>query len=157
MSLPQYAQRILLASILILTGGCRPEAGTYTFRSTPVDGWERGDTLTFPIDTLRREGLYHLDLCIRTSSSQPYPFRSLWLEIRRQGNAPSLCHTDTLVCHLVDPKGDPQGRGVAILQYDFPLDTLYLPAGSCGTVSVRHVMSRDLLPGIVNVGIRLLP
>lgn len=158
--MPRTTALIAVAAALLtatLLTACRPRPATYAFSSVPVDGWERGHVLTFPIDTLGSAGTYRLDVCLRTSTARPYPFRTLWLEVRRQPGDSDRVYTDTLACNLVNAKGDPDGRGVSLLQYDFALDTLSLPAGTTGTISVRHIMSRDILQGISDVGIRLTP
>lgn len=145
----------LLTAVLLTA--CRPRPAAYAFSSVPVDGWERGHVLTFPIDTLSHAGTYRLDICLRTSTARPYPFRTLWLEVRRRLGTDGRTQADTLACNLTNAKGDPDGRGVSLLQYDFALDTLSLPAGTAGTITVRHIMSRDILQGISDVGLRLTP
>lgn len=145
----------LLAATLL--AACRPQPAAYAFCSVPVDGWERSHVLTFPIDTLGHAGTYRIDVCLRTSTARPYPFRTLWLEVRSRLDEGGHVQTDTLACNLVNAKGDPDGRGVSLLQYDFALDTLSLPAGTAGIITVRHIMSRDILQGISDVGLRLTP
>lgn len=145
----------LLAAVL--AAACDERPAGYAFRSTPVDGWERNDVLAFPVDTVRRGGDYRIDVCVRASSARSYPFRTLWLVVGQEWKNPSAVRQDTLVCPLANADGDLNGRGVSLFQYDFPLDTVTLAPGSSGQIVVRHIMRRDILLGISDIGVKVTP
>ena len=80
--------RLLLALMgaALLLSACRRELAYHAYRSTPMEGWEQGDTLHFHVDTLRRTGTYAMSLGVRSSASTPYPFQTLWL-VKARGSS----------------------------------------------------------------------
>lgn len=144
---------VLLFALLLVACNRRPVAA-FSYRSTPVDGWESADTLIFPIDSLPADGRYALTVGVRTSSAYPYPFRTLALSIEARFLSQAR-YADTLYCSLTDREGDVSGKGVSVYQYTFPVDTFQLHRGARGTITIHHIMRRNLLPGVSDVGIRL--
>lgn len=136
-----------------LLASCEERPVDYVYRSTPLGGWEPKDTLFFPTDTVRRSGRYAFSLGVRTSAA--FPFQSLWLVVKREWDRPALQRLDTVVCRLTDAAGEASERGISLNQFEIPVDTIRLDAGATGRVTVRHIMRRDLLPGVSDVGIIL--
>lgn len=113
----------LLCGLTALTGvvtGCEDKPLAFNYCPTPVEGWEPGDTLKFHVDTVKTAGTYRIDLGVRTSSSTPYPFQSLWLVVRQHWHNPNRELCDTVMFKLTNQRGDPNGHGVTIYQYDMP-------------------------------------
>ncbi len=148
-------QCLCLVFALLTLLACNEPPVFCDYRATPVDGWEPCDTLVFDIDTLRNGGSHAMDVLVRASAVQPYPFQTLWLVLEQEWVSPALRRTDTLACTLATSDGDITGHGVAHYQYAFPLDTLVLPAGEKGRVTIRHIMRSNGLKGITDVGIKL--
>lgn len=137
------------------TASCRRQLAYHTYRPTPTEGWEQGDTLHFHIDTLRHAGRYAMSIGVRTSASTPYPFQSLFLVVREHWHAPERITCDTIECRLTDSEGDLTGTGVSIYQAEQPLHTLELGDSASADISITHIMRRELLPGITDVGLKL--
>lgn len=144
-----------IALMLLASAACSRHPVAYEYRSTPVEGWEPGDTLKFRVDTLQESGTYRLTLGVRTSASTPYPFRSVWIAVRQHWHNPDTLLIDTVECVLTDEKGDAIGHGVSLYQYRQPLPLIKLPEGSCAELSITHIMRRELISGISAIGIRL--
>ncbi len=138
-----------------LLSACREKPVLYNYCSTPVEGWESVDTLKFHVDTLSSSGTYEMSIGVRTSATTLYPYQSLWLVMRQHWHNPDQVITDTLHLRFTTSKGDVQGHGVSIYQYDFPQSTLPLTAGASADITITHIMSRELLPGITDIGIKL--
>ncbi len=66
-----------------------------------------------------------------------------------------LERTDTVVCRFMTPAGDLIVGGVSLSQYACPLPPLSLPRGAEGRIAVRHLMLKEVVPGISDVGISL--
>ena len=64
-------------------------------------------------------------------------------------------YVDTLTCQLIDDSGNATGYGINHYQYLFPLTTLKLDKGESVRVAIRHCMKREILPGILDVGVKL--
>ncbi len=148
-------KRIVFFLLLAAFASCERPAALYEYRSTPLEGWESADTLVFAVDSLREGGSYSLDLLLRTSTAIPYPFRKLWLVVKQSWHLPAAGRIDTLACELVNADGDICGDGVLHYRYSFPVDTLVLPEGARGRLAVFHIMRRERLKGISDVGLVL--
>ena len=122
------------------------------YEQIPVNGWGKNDVMSFEIPPLRTNGLYDINLGLRTTGI--YPFMSLSLVIQTEIVGRKTM-TDTLLCHLVDLHGHAEGQGVSYYQYNFHLKTLQLNKGDSLHVSIHHNMMREMLPGISDMGICL--
>lgn len=147
---------ILLAAVAaaLSLSSCDGGVAYDEYRATPVAGWERNDTLTFDVPRLRLGGSYAQTLGLRVTGA--YPFTALSLLVERVVEPGHRVYADTIDCRLYDDKGNILGRGVTTYQYAFALPPLNLRAGDSLRVSVRHVMKRDPLPGVSDVGYRLV-
>lgn len=143
----------LLLSLLL--SACKPGGtATFAYQPTPVEGWDKTDSLTFSIDTVRAGGTYRLSVGLRTSASHAYPYRDITLQIveRISGQPQRVVHTN---CHLTNAEGDISGTGIASYQYVFDIETVSLPEKSTGTITIRHLMRDPILSGITDVGVKL--
>ena len=152
-----WAVAVLLCCAFTCFVACGERPVAYDFCSTSVEGWEPGDTLKFHVDTLDASGVYNLSIGVRTSSSTPSPYQTLWMVVRQQWHHPDQVMLDTIKMQLTNEFGDPQGHGVTLYQFDLPWRMQHLQAGQWADISIYHIMRREMLPGISNVGIRLQP
>ena len=67
------------------------------------------------------------------------------------------CHftlrRDTVKCQLMDPVTHRMGKGIYMYQYDVPVPPMALRRGQTGQVRIIHLMQREVLPGIHDVGV----
>lgn len=139
--------------LLLATTACEKRTAVYAQRSIAADGWEPFDTVMFVIGSLQRDGNYALSIDLRTTSS--FPYQALYLRIEQHWENPEMVRCDTLCCQLATPDGDITGAGISHLQYTFPLARLQLTAGQHGHIVVRHIMQREMLPGVASVGVKI--
>lgn len=135
------------------------------YEELPLAGWEKNDTITFLVPPVAGDGLYSLDLGLRTTSQ--YPFMSLTLIVEQltfptdtaaaRPLFPAVARpsVSTLSCRLMDNRGRVKGQGINYYQYDFHVADIALSAGDSLRINVRHDMKREILPGISDLGIRL--
>ncbi len=135
---------------------CEHKPVCFSYCSTPVEGWEKGDTLRYHVDTLRQTGHYTMSIGIRSSSATPYPFQSLWLVVRQQWHNPEQQRCDTVECTLSNADGDITGTGVSLYQYELPFTEMDLNEGASADIRITHLMRTEMLPGITDVGIKLV-
>ena len=147
--------KALCVSLVSVLCACTDRPAAYDFSSTPVEGWEPGDTLKFKVDTLNASGWYDFNIGVRTSSSTPYPYQTLWMVVHQHWHNPEQVMVDTVKLQLTDERGDAQGHGVTLYQVDQPWRKQQLVAGQWAEISIIHIMRREMLPGISDVGIRL--
>lgn len=116
-------------------------------------GWDKGDTLFFDIPPVKAAGSYSFSVGLRTNSN--FPFMSLSLVVERLVNPGGKVYVDTLKCRLADEKGHVSGHGISCYQYDFDIPAVGLHRGDSVRVGVRHIMRRETLPGISDIGLKV--
>ena len=121
------------------------------YEPTSVAGWGRSDTLTFCVAPVPEDGLYQEQVGLRITSD--YPFMGLSLEVEQHMLHSLMVRRDTLHAEVVDRGGNFLGEGIGYFQYRFKLTELPLNAGDTLMVHVRHVMMREILPGVCDVGV----
>lgn len=151
---PLLRLMFFLLCFIPATISCTDDALYRSYQSVPIDGWDAADPVAFQVDTLRQPTTCHILLNVRTSAMEAYDFRTLYLEVRQQWNG-RLLRCDTIACLLSDERGEIEGDGVMRYQYTFPVSTVSLPAGSVGYLRVRHLMRREILEGISDIGIEI--
>lgn len=141
----------LVAALTIVSCGHKTAYSHY--EHTPLNGWERNDTLTFHVPPVTHSGTYEEEVGLRINGS--FPFTGLCLVVEQTILPENIQHTDTLNCRLIDTKGNVMGHGVSSYQYTFHLTRLNMSDGDSLRINVRHNMKREILPGISDIGIKL--
>ena len=144
---------VLATVAAVLMAGCTGNTVYDKFEHTPTEGWEKGDNVVFCVPKATAPGNHQATVMLRTNDS--YPFLNLSLIVEQKVSPSGTTFTDTLNCTLADKQGNSTGKGLNYHQFEFPLRTLSLAAGDSLTVSIRHDMKRDILPGISDVGFAL--
>lgn len=152
---------LAMLAVALTVMACNGNTVYHQYEHTPVEGWERTDTLYYTIENIKATADYQEEIGLRINGS--YPFTSLFLvveqHIRSQNQSlTSLNGTqrkDTISCRFVDQEGNIKGRGVNYYQYNFMLTTLHLNVGDTLDIRIHHNMRRETLPGISDIGIRL--
>ena len=90
---------IYLAVALVLTGCSRKVVYSH-YEPTPIDGWEKNDTLSFTVVPIRHEGMYLEEVGLRTSGI--YPFTGLTLIVEQRATPSGMMRSDTLHARLID-------------------------------------------------------
>lgn len=124
-----------------------------TYNHTQIEGWEKNDTLVFDVPRLVSSGRYRMEVGLRTNGT--FPFTGLSVVVEQTVIPGYKTFTDTLRCRLTDEKGNVLGRGVSCFQYNFILSDVDLAKGDSLHVRVRHIMKREILPGISEVGLKV--
>lgn len=153
--LPMLSAAGFVVTALLCLTACQKRPAAFEYCSTPVEGWEPGDTLHFHLDTLRKAGLFRLELGVRTATSFPYPYQSLWLVARQHFHQPESICTDTIEIQLADRRGDTSGRGVTLHQFTRHWKTIHLNQGQSADIHINHLMRSEMLPGVESVGVRI--
>lgn len=143
-----------LALVAMLLTACDHRTIYDRYESTALSGWEKNDTITFAIRPLKEAATYRALLGVRTTDS--YPFTSLTLIVEQEIMPAHRVLVDTICCELTDEQGKVLGDGIGYRQYQFEVCQLQLQEGDSLHVVVRHDMKREILPGICDVGIKLL-
>lgn len=123
------------------------------FKPTPIEGWEKNDTMVYAVRRLARSGVYRQEIGLRIT--REYPFTGVSLLVERIVEPGHKVSVDTLNCRLYDDKGAIKGHGVSHFQYSFILSDVDMRRGDSLNVRIRHLMKREILPGISDIGFRM--
>ena len=80
-------------TLVLLFGACGNKVYD-RFCHTPLEGWEKNDTLSFAVPKIANTGLYGIDLSLITSAS--YPFQGLTLIVEQHILPSKRTEIDTL-------------------------------------------------------------
>ncbi len=145
---------LTVVCVLMACMSCHQGTVFNQYESTSVRGWERNDTISFQTEAVPEAGSYVEEVGVRISGD--YPFMAVSLIVEQTVLPSGKTYTDTLACELIDENGKATGgNGVNHYQYLFPLNTLQLQKGESVHVSIRHCMKREILPGILDIGLKV--
>ena len=142
-----------VACVAMALSSCNTDVVYDKYNHTPLAGWEKNDTLAFDVPAMKESGRYRLELGLRTSTS--FPFTGLSLVVEHTVEPRHMLYTDTVNCRLADDKGNVLGKGVSCFQYSFIVSDVDLRKGDSLHVCVRHIMKREIMPGISDVGLKI--
>lgn len=147
--------RFVIVSLIVLLGlmACDDKAVYHHYKPTLLAGWGKTDTLTFNIPPLEATASYQFSVGIRTVVT--FPYQSIWLVVRQYLNQYKFSRIDTIECKLANSKGDVTGQGIINYLHTFPLYTQTLYKGQTGKIRIYHIMRREELPGISQIGIKI--
>ena len=151
---------IALTVIAVGAASCSDPRTYNQYKSVSLQGWSRKDTLTFDVPR-QWEGSYQLDLCLR--AAQTYPYRNISMIIERkvifyrQRKKREKTYNDTVNCEIINDKGILVGqKGITSTEIRQAIMSFHLNQNDSMQVKIHHIMSRESLPGISDIGVRLL-
>ena len=121
----------------------------------PLEGnfWDRADTIVFNLPALTTEDDCSVLIGLRVTNS--YPYEWLMLEVEQNYQNPVGHRVDTIKYQLTDDSGDFTAKGINYFQYESRSLPLDLKKGQTGELRIRHLMRRETLSGIMDVGVRV--
>ena len=114
------------------------------------DGWDSRDSITFTAG-VSDSGVYQLVLGLRANNT--FPFTQLTLVAHCHSAVSHVDRTDTITLNITDNEGNMKGKGTTFFHYDALLPNMILFDQDTLSVTVAHVMTRRLLPGVTDVGL----
>lgn len=146
---------LLLALGAMMAAACQHDTLLHTY--LPVEGrqWLRSDTAVFALPEMEETGSYDLTLGLRIGSC--FPYQSVYVLVEQRLTNPVEVRRDTLCLQLADAEGHLRENGITLLQHEEKKMLLYFRKGQTGEIRVSHLMHRDPLPEVSDVGIMLQP
>ncbi|MBF1442604.1 MAG: gliding motility lipoprotein GldH [Prevotella pallens] len=155
-----FSNLAMFVIIVLALVACNDSRVYDKYQSLSIDGWGRTDTVTFNVPR-QEEGIYNMDLGMRVF--QNYPYKSITLIVERtvirtqHKKQTSQSYQDTVVCNVIDNEGRLVGkRGITTSAIEQRIGIFPLQRNDSLKVSVYHIMSKELLPGISDIGIQIL-
>ena len=149
--------------LLVLLVSCNGNTLLYQYCYVGEDGWDRQDTLVFPIDSIDTD--VDCEMYVGLRLHPRYPYQQLYIIAEQRFQTPdSLLHSrkdggsghrDTLCIAIADSTGRLKGSGLSLLQYEQHAFPLHLRKNQRGEILLYHAMQRERLPWIHDVGIRI--
>lgn len=160
----QYMKRLFYTLLIIgaylSISSCKESLVYDSYSHTPIAGWEKNDTLSFEIPPLAASGNYQEMLGLRITGG--YPFMGLTLIVEQtiypdeKRKSEKIEKTDTIQCNLLDQNGATRGQGISYYQYNFPINIYLMNEKDSIHVTIRHDMKREILPGISDIGFKMV-
>lgn len=125
----------------------------HSYLPLPEDSWNRTDTLQFILPVLATDDNCSVQIGLRVTNN--FPYEELFLEVEQKCQNPYSHRVDTIKFKLTDESGDFTENGINYFQYESQSLPLDLKKGQTGEIRIRHLMHREVLPGIMDVGIRV--
>ena len=142
--------RFLLISVVLLTG-CDRSTLMHSYQPIKENCWNRTDTIKFNLPSLDTEDRCHVLIGLRVTNIFPYEF--LVMEVRQNYQNPISHRVDTIKYQLTDKSGNFTEKGLNYFQYETQGVPLDFKKGQTGEITIRHLMHKEELPGIMDVGV----
>lgn len=147
--------RVLVCILSLLSvAACDTRTLFHEYRSLPVVGWERGDTLVFEAEV--PDSAVACRLFVEVRNRNGYPYRNLPLSLIWE-SPDGVCSTpDTLQLMLADANGVWSGKGWGGLFLSvFPCGEITVSRPGIYRFKLTHRLPDEKVSGINDVGLRL--
>lgn len=145
---------LLLTVVWSMTSCSRQQTVYANYAHIDDTTWEKTDTITFDVPPVKAAGTYQEKLGLRLADD--FPFLALSMDIEIQVQPKGILHRGQHKFSVIDQGGNPKGKGLSLQQYTFDLGDLELEEGDSLHISMAHNMKREILPGVVDLGIILI-
>lgn len=152
---PRLKGFVAAACGLFLCLSCENQAVYDQYQVIENLSWEKDKEYYFTFQIEDASIPYDVFLEIRNNNK--YPFQNLWLFCGEERPFGPLVR-DTVECMLANEYGKWYGQGISLFHSDFPIRThYYFPIEGQYTFSFQQGMREDKLPGIQEIGLRIVP
>ena len=140
-------------TVVLALAGCNRKTIYHHYEHTPLTGWEKNDKLYFNVPPMTQRAVVQRYVEMRITGE--YPFQGLNIVVEQTVYPSRISRLDTLNCNFTNAEGSIKGKGVSLYQYKSRMSDISLNEGDSLSVSIRHNMKREILPGIADVGVCL--
>ncbi len=145
------------SSVFLLCGllfvSCTGSTVFHSYKPLPKEGWERRDTVSFHVPKVEEDIDGRLTIGLRTLAD--IGIQDVVLAVEQTGDAEGVSRCDTIRYPLTDAEGYALTGGVNNHQYETQLLPIRLRKGKAATVRIHHLMSKEMISGFTEVGIRI--
>lgn len=134
--------------------GCDRSTMMHTYQPLKDNCWDRTDTVAFKLSPLNIEDGCRMLIGLRVTNK--FPYELLIMEVEQEYQHPIAQRLDTIYYRLTDQSGDFTEKGINYFQYETQQLPLDLKKGQTGEIRIRHLMHREVLSGITDVGIHII-
>ena len=138
---------------LVLLASCTSGTLFHSYKPLPKEGWERRDTVCFDVPQAERDINGTLTIGLRTVTY--VGMRDVVIAVDQCDGTAVVCRCDTIRYSLTDAEGNALTGGVNTHQYETQHLPIFLHKGKSATVRIHHLMTRETIIGITEVGIKI--
>lgn len=143
----------IIMAVVLLATACTGGTVYHHYEAVANDGMSHYDTLYFAVKPMAEAAVLHEEVELRIDNE--FNYQGLSLVVEQTTYPRGMFRRDTLHCSLIDEDGMIKGTGRSIFQYHFHLTDLNVDKGDSIDIAIHHVMRREVLTGIKDVGICL--
>jgi gliding motility-associated lipoprotein GldH len=143
----------LFSLIGLLLSSCTGNTLYHHYKSLPAEGWERSDTVCFEMPKAEEDIDGSLFIGLRTVAN--VGIQDIVLAVEQCSDSAGVLRRDTIRYTLNDAEGNALAGGINCHQYENMQLPFHIQKGEGRTVRIYHLMTRELVPGIMDVGIRV--
>lgn len=146
----------LMAVVCLLLASCDGSIVYHHYVDVAHEGLEKSDSLVFDVDTLKADGMYDIALCLRTDSR--YPYSKLVMNVGctvTDGDGKSRSTQQVVDCVVRQSDGTVIGQGTVCYANEYPVQRMNIRKGSTLRIVAKHGMRRDVMPGVVSMGVKI--
>lgn len=144
---------VIVAAILVFNC-CTGPTIYHSYQTLEEAGWAKHDTLTFQLPQDSIPDTYSIKIGLRTTDD--YRYTSLWLVMEQDLQKKGVFVRDTINYPITDKNGGTIGKGFSSHQQEIPVKSLSVTKEGGTTVRLFHIMKREVIPGVQDVGINVL-
>lgn len=137
----------------LLTASCAGDTLVHRYAALPADGWARRDTVCFDLPGNVEDICGTLTVGLRTKTD--VAIRDIVLAVEQCDSDAFVVRRDTVCYPLTNSEGDALTSGVNFHQYETQFVPFRMEKDRKGCVRIYHLMTRETIPGITEVGIRI--
>lgn len=143
--------------LIVWSTSCRQTSTSIQYVELSKEGMGKGDCLQLTPEVNDSIASYY-DVVLHVRYNNEYPYNKLHLQI----NHSSLIASDSTVCEEIAIEMNEEETTAQFPQWEYIRQKQVLlkqhvcPDKNC-TVSIKHLMNDALLPGLLNIGIELIP
>ena len=142
-----------LAAATLLLAACTDGTVLHCYKPLSADGWRQRDTVCFHLPKAEKAVDGVLTIGLRTTANPS--MQRIVLAVEQRFDVPTAYRCDTVSYPLTDTEGNALTRGVNCLQYETQQLPIRLKQGQRGTIRIHHLMARETMTGITEIGIRI--
>ena len=144
---------LFLFSFLLLAS-CDSGTLMHSYQLLEDNCWDRTDTVTFNLPVLTTDDSCSILIGLRVTDI--FPYEMLVMEVEQRYQKPFAHRIDTVYYQLTNHNGDFVEKGLNYFQFETESLPLDMKKGQTGEIRIRHLMRREIMPGIMDVGIHVV-
>ena len=150
-----FEAAVAVAVATLFAVSCGGDVVYSRYSDVAIDGWRRGDTMTFVVPPMPQFADCEAFLGMRVSYEYPYSNVALVVEQQSVESGRTL-RVDTVECLIAAEVDVLRGKGISLYHHAEPLRLAPELRSDTTRVRVWHAMRRTSLVGIADVGITIL-